>query len=650
MMLPRSPMLALLWKDWRQLRHLRWACTALGALLPVFFVAGAELGRQGLSPFGRGGSYSMSSMLRDAVPGALAFAIWPLAALLFVAQTFAGERAAGTEGFLLERPVPRGRIWTARLAASVLSILAVMCLTGGLWAVEYLSLGDPGSLGWQSSLSMLGIGVAIVLVATMCGTLAASLLSSPLLAIFATALLAAVPAVSSSALVFVFPYARWGSLPLGLFVPWLLVPLYLMASLIVCATGEPAGRGRLARGFGSIGFSVLATAFIFMSAVQAALRHESIRPEPMGFLDPAMSGDRALVESAGVWLVDTKKAQVLEHYPMPCREAVWRPDGEMFALATCSGPLGSRGRCRVSFFDRQGKPAALPWLDPGDGEGAFRLVWSRDRVVFLTQEHGRSDVIVVFEPGRGETARIKVAGTMRSTDFVGTLWDGTLAIARLLPVEKPESPGSLLEVAVHGAYGLYRVDPESGDFDPHPLIEEKGSLWGARDRLLSPSGRWWRHDRPHAEPQEMVDLTTGRTVPATKGGWPDDTIRIFLEQDGDGTSLIETAADGSSRTLRSWTGRQAQMSRSPGGRYILVELGDDPPALAIWIHDIEMGAWREIPVPSPTGGDLTSRAQGMDSLRCQWAGPTTLAIKRNDSLAFEDVDAPGNLRYVIGGP
>jgi len=39
----RSPMHALLWKEWRTLRNLRWAGMILGILLPVCFIAGAEL-------------------------------------------------------------------------------------------------------------------------------------------------------------------------------------------------------------------------------------------------------------------------------------------------------------------------------------------------------------------------------------------------------------------------------------------------------------------------------------------------------------------------------------------------------------------------------------------------------------------------------
>ena len=103
---------ALLWKEWRQLRSIRWTVVLLGVVLPVAFWIGAEL-----TP--RLTSYTGRELYGDLLPWAVCAGLWPLAALLLGVQAFGGDRASGTEVFLLERPVPRGRTWLARALAAL---------------------------------------------------------------------------------------------------------------------------------------------------------------------------------------------------------------------------------------------------------------------------------------------------------------------------------------------------------------------------------------------------------------------------------------------------------------------------------------------------------------------------------------------------
>jgi len=125
---------ALVWKEWRQLRALRFAGLALGLVLPFAFLAGASAARHGLGPLSRVGGDATRTILLEVLPATLALAVWPFAALLVAAQAFAGDRAAGVESFLLERPVSRARIWWARLTASIGSILIIATGTGLVWA------------------------------------------------------------------------------------------------------------------------------------------------------------------------------------------------------------------------------------------------------------------------------------------------------------------------------------------------------------------------------------------------------------------------------------------------------------------------------------------------------------------------------------
>src|SRR5437867_13077631 len=104
---------ALLWKEWRQLRALRWSAWGLGAMLPALLLAGAEAASRGVSPMGRLSSYSKPQILIEAVPFTFVVGLWPLLALLPGAPAFCGDRAAGAESLLLERPRPRARVRVA---------------------------------------------------------------------------------------------------------------------------------------------------------------------------------------------------------------------------------------------------------------------------------------------------------------------------------------------------------------------------------------------------------------------------------------------------------------------------------------------------------------------------------------------------------
>src|SRR5262249_55385200 len=308
MNVPRKPMPALFWKEWRALRHLRWACTSLGVLLPLFFMAGSTLGRSGIAPFGRVSSWSVSLILNDVVPATFAFALWPFTALIVITQAFGGDRTTGTESFLLERPVTRRRIWAIRLAASAASVATVVAWTLAVLEIWALAADGAGPQGWKRPVWMFVFGGVILLLVTPCAALASSLLASPLLAILASALLASLPLILSFGLGGLFPYAGEPFIPIGAVVPWLLIPLYLVVSYIASAPGEPAGRGRSARAAGGLALGMIVTLFVFVTSAQALLGREASRPTTYGYLVAGPQGDHAIVGSPyrGYWLVSTK--------------------------------------------------------------------------------------------------------------------------------------------------------------------------------------------------------------------------------------------------------------------------------------------------------------------------------------------------------
>jgi ABC-type transport system involved in multi-copper enzyme maturation permease subunit len=173
---------ALAWKEWRQLALVRWGGIALGALLPIAFSAGAELAQRGLLPTGSVKSYAPRDLMFELLPAALALGVWPLIGLMSAASAFAGDRAAGTETFLLERPVPRASVWRARLLASVLTLVVVIVVTTAFAAAAAAIAGAPPGIGWLRWALLISVGVGVGLLAYVSGVVAASLLSSPTVA------------------------------------------------------------------------------------------------------------------------------------------------------------------------------------------------------------------------------------------------------------------------------------------------------------------------------------------------------------------------------------------------------------------------------------------------------------------------------------
>ena len=154
---------ALVRKEWRQLRGLRWVGLLLGLGLPAIMLTAAEGARQGLLPFGHLESYSMESLFLDAFPLGL-LALWGLVGLLVGAQSFAADRMDGTETFLLERPISRRRIWEARWLASLGSLMSVVVAQFVFWCLlGWVTTGiEPSrwTLG-PGLMAVLGVGIAL---------------------------------------------------------------------------------------------------------------------------------------------------------------------------------------------------------------------------------------------------------------------------------------------------------------------------------------------------------------------------------------------------------------------------------------------------------------------------------------------------------
>ena len=81
---------ALFIKEWTQLRTLRWVGFGLGALLPLFLLAGAEASRQGWFAGGISANYDTRTVFVSAMPRFLV-GVWGFLALLVAGQVFIGR-------------------------------------------------------------------------------------------------------------------------------------------------------------------------------------------------------------------------------------------------------------------------------------------------------------------------------------------------------------------------------------------------------------------------------------------------------------------------------------------------------------------------------------------------------------------------------
>lgn len=676
----RSPLFR---KEWRQLRTLRVAGIVLGAAMPAIAAAGAEAGRRGWLPWGPSRGWTTHEVFGELAPALVLVGVWPLLTLLFTAQAFAGDRASGTEAFLLERPVPRARIWWARLLVSLASSALLAAIAGGLvLVVGAISVGTgtlDGSLLGGFALS--GLAVSFVLAT---GAMAATaVLKSPVGAVLLGLLLGAVPAVLAMFLAGAFPYAAIGYFPIGAAIPWILLPGYVAASWTASARGEPAGRGSVKRAVRATASAGLVGALTFLACAPVASRHPT-RDWYSGV--PAPSG-RTIAFGGGwypggaVHLLDTERAAVLRRLPAPIFAEAWDDAGkDVFVVATAAGPFGSeQDEMRFETYRADGsvEPRGFP---PIREHVLRRLVFSDDRLVALT---------IRVRGDATDSALLTATSNDRA-------WDS---------IELP-SKGRHVEIVQSSRGGfLVRADPLRGrddsssrddpaeilvfrwtDSRPELAIRRETRLrsFGVNDPW-SPSGRYLVLSSVTSETAEgrqvwlrrpvVLDLETGdeRVLPgrATWTTWLAGDRLIWAVRGTEEQAVFAGTPDGAPTLLRAWSGARVHVTASPDDRLVLVSVSprtkdEDPvpevlrdrfgpvpweeggaPAVTgpeLWIFDPESGTWTALePWPAPGASEDGWSHVG-------WAGPRRIVRTDQDTVAFESLDRPGELVYARGGP
>jgi hypothetical protein len=572
----------------------------------------------------RSGSIAPADAFREVFPMALLFVLWPLWGVLAAIQAFASDRAAGTEAFLLERPVPPRRLFLARLLAAAIgvlefalgSLLVLWLFAGPVAAVALLPASEHlRLLAWA--------GLPAALAALVSGLLAAALGLPPLAAILAGAILLLVAGLAGFAILARLPFLVLSVAWFALWPAAALVLGYFASAWRMLTRGEPAGRGRLARGAVTLAAVAAAAAAVFVATAPALIRAGT--PTNGGWfyrLPPVANGAAAIEMENAVRLVDTRTARILRFVPPPSRMLGWSPDGRVLAVATQATWLGGIGDdAQILWLDPAGRDIARPTRFPYSHELWFSVegAWGRDELFV------RDGTRRLFEVRPGDAAPRLVDELGAQDFFGGVTFDGTLLLwSRRTP---PGTPGA------DQRFDLVRMDPDTG----------------ARARETSASGDWYAFTAglsgdgrftvlPVAERAEEVRLRDLERhedlvirVPGAKLTRPLwHGSRLFVrDARRNATRLYEIVPRNGPRLMGEWAAG-ASLSVSPLGDSALVfDDGDRPTYLRRFAdgRDIELSA------PSGDRADADWREWG-------WAAPGTLYFDGEQALYLVDARDP----------
>jgi hypothetical protein len=573
---------ALLSKEWTQLRTLRWVGFGLGILQPPFLIATASAAQRGWLPYGSVGGFSSADLMLSAMP-MLLVGLWGLLALLMTAQSFAGDRSAGTEQFLLERPVPRSKVWGARLLASLASALVVYVGHVTYWALLSSAVADPTGGQWRTALFALAvIGPAILGVAFVAGIAAATLLPVPMPAVLLGLVLAFGPAVLASMLGGLFPLAAMWGVPLGLVLPWLLLVAYLLASYRMHCRGEPAGRGRLRRGLSVLVASLIVVPLLFLVLAPIAIRAGSTR---LGWVDLAIprGGDvrtvslinRTWPTNAG-WLLDVEQGKRLRFLPPPTYETAWSDNGDRVAVAHAAGLLGQiTSRIKIDFFAADGSRAGES-LELGESVTWVKeLRWHGEKLLAVVAENltQPTSSIVIMDPRDGGARTVALPVHVTHCELVGPDDTGEIYVFKRAEAGPPPR------------FVLRRLDVANARLDAEPLLEEREEFPAYVGKWISPSGRYWlRHTSLKlGTGVRIADLDTDQVTEhpeCWRAAWLAGDRYACLEVEQE-TVRVTAGRPGEPRAeIISRQHARIVFEVSPDGRRILVLIWDAPAELA----------------------------------------------------------------------
>lgn len=594
---------------------------ATGIVVAILVGIGLLLASRGVF---RSGSISAADAFRDVLPIALTCVIWPLWGLLAAIQAFASDRAAGTEAFVLERPVPPRRLFLARLLAAAIALLE---LAAGSLVVLWIFAGPVTGVATLPApdhlRSLAWVSLAASFAALASGLLAAALGLPPLAAILAGAVLLLAAGLAGVAILARLPFLV---LAVSWFALWPVAVIllgYLASAWRMLTRGEPAGRGRLARGALTLAAVATTTAIVFVATAPALIRAGT--PKNAGrfdWLPPVANGAAAIDVEEAVRIVDTRTARILRFVPPPCRLLGWSPDGRVLAVLSQATRLGAIGdTAQILWLDASGRDVAPParfpyphelWLS---GQGA----WGRD-ALFVLDGTGR-----LFRTRPGDAAPRLVAQLTAQEFLGGVAYDGTVLLWA-----RHSRTGKVVD---DSRFDLLRLNPDTGARTQE--ASARGD-WIAFTLGLSGDGRFAQLPaQPYLDEVRLRDLERHEDLVIrlpgarlTRPAWSGS--RLFVRDAGaDATRLYEIAPRAEPRLLGEWRAGTRVLVSPLGDEALVVQDGDRP----TFLRRFDDG--RDIELPAPAGGRT-----GKDRAVWGWAAPGTLHFDGEEAHFLVDARDP----------
>lgn len=623
----------LVWKEWRQLRAVRWSGVLLCAVVLLVLLGATLVGDPGtVNPLGFR-TPTVTEIAADIAPIVFGAVLWPLVVLLTAVQAFTGERSAGTESLLLLQPVGRGTTWWARVVVTIAS-WAITVLVSAL-LLYLLALALPGDavsrltatlgawLAWQGA--FLPVLLASVCAAASLGLGSFTVLGgSMVLALLLVGLNFWLPLV-----LFLVPLG----LPFHKGLLFAVPPVagFLGLALWTTARGEPAGTGRWKVALVLTLVALLLPPMAYAAFSGSIIEWAAHRAGYKGF-KAAPEGPLALqVAGPSVFVVDKESMERVAFVPPDVWRAEIRDDGRQAAVVHDTLTLAGAGTT-VSIFDERGAVVS-EWTDRDLGCTPFEQLYAGSRLLLVCL-YEREQVLRVFDDPASN------AEPRRFEPSPGRRWSlgRTDALGRtLVCVETPPDEGEPVRYAVHA------LDLDSGTLSSEPVLIDIGTIQQCRNRL-SPSGRYWTGHH-----ESVLDLETGETVVEPKPveqalgrdrrEWLAGDLLLELPPHdpdrGREWADVFDPATGERWRLGAWDGaRGVYADVSPGGSHVL---------LLVVRREADASRRADAFVIDVAARELAPA----DDRAIDWAGAETLALEDGTDILLLDLgDPPGRPRLL----
>jgi hypothetical protein len=555
---------ALAWKEWRQLRPIRWLGVLVASGLTVALLVYAASGGDPLELLGT--APSNWTRIDQAMGGTLltiVLLLWPTLAALSAVRIFARGREPQDDDFLLDKPLSRGTSWAAGVIVA-LSSWALAALAGlAVWLVATTLVGQRSATAWLTD-DIVRYTVVVTGLAFACALAAAAFRLSAFPAFLLALGVAAGLTIAVSPLPNLFYVETVYGCPLQGWLWAIFIVSGASASWFAEVRGEPAGRRRLLRAATMLMSVVLAGTLLMMAGISPAARKRVLQTGAASLVRAPMVDRTAIRTPGGVALISTPSGVEDDEVsvsilPGPRFATVWSPDGERLANWSYAGLFGLvRPSSRLEIFTREGRRLRA------DAEAPELLLyrsvaWCGERIVAIGKS-GQEESLVSIDPEEMTYEWLRVPRPNSKWRAVVGRGDRCW-LAEQLPPDGAERPARGRARA-----GLYPLTA-TGAADEPVLVDAPISL--DPDHLLSPSGTYWLGDRkPNSRgPFTVREVAGDRRWNVPVGGerkltleptWVGDDLLVWF------TRSEPTSTEAPEHRLHTWSpGSDPEASRLP---------------------------------------------------------------------------------------